>query len=142
MREFREYIQNPKFAIGIALYWAEGAKNKNRLYFANSDSNMHLLFIRFLRQEMDVSDDDITIYIHCHTADQNEILVIEDYWVSLLNLSRSNLRTTYTKKGSQIQHSILKHGVCGVNVSNVKIVQHIFGAIQEYGGFDNLDWLF
>jgi hypothetical protein len=131
----------PLHMAGCMLYWAEGAKRRN-IYFANSDSNMVTLFVRFLRDEMDVTDSEIVIYIHCHTADPDLIREIEDYWVKLLVLSRENLRKTYTKKGSEIKHSILKHGVCGIGVYSVERVQHIFGAIQEYGGFDNPDWLF
>lgn len=132
----------PLHLAGCMLYWAEGGKIRNRLYFANSDPNMHLLFIRFLREEMGIEDSDITINIHCHTSDTEAIRQLEDYWVNLLGLSRSNLRKTYTKKGSEIKRSILEHGVCGVGVSSTEIIQHIYGAIQEYAGFDNPGWLF
>lgn len=131
----------PLHMLGCALYWAEGAKRKN-VYFANSDPNMIILFVRFLREEMNVADSEIVIYIHCHTNIPHEMKEIEDYWIGLLGLSQSNLRKTYTKKGSQIKRSVLAHGVCGVGVYSVELVQHIFGAIQEYGGFDNPDWLF
>jgi len=132
----------PLHMMGCMLYWAEGAKSRNRIYFANSDPNMHKLFIRFLREELNVSDSEITIYIHCHTSDPEKMHEIEDFWLNCLNLARSNHRKTYIKKGSEIQHSILEHGVCGVGVYRTDLVQHIFGAIQEYGGFDNPDWLF
>ena len=132
----------PLHLAGCMLYWAEGGKMRNRLYFANSDPNMHSLFMRFLREEMSVRDAEIVIYIHCHTSEPEEMRKIEDFWVNCLHLTRSNLRKTYTKKGSEIQHSVLKYGVCGVGVYKTELVQHIFGAIQEYGGFDNPDWLF
>ncbi len=131
----------PLHLAGCMLYWAEGAKARNRVYFANSDSNMHLMFIRFLREEMGIQNSEIVIYIHCHTSDPVEIKALEQYWTDLLGLDESNLRKTYTKKGSEIQRSILEHGVCGVGVNRSEIVQHIYGAIQEYGGFDNPDWL-
>jgi hypothetical protein len=132
---------HPLHMAGCMLYWAEGAKRRN-IYFANSDPNMNVFFMRFLREEMAVQESQFAIYIHCHTSDANEIRVLEDYWMNVLGLSRSNLRKTYTKKGSEIQRSILKYGVCGIGVYSVELVEHIFGAIQEYGGFDNPDWLF
>jgi transposase-like protein len=131
----------PLHLAGCMLYWAEGAKHRNRLYFANSDPNMHRLFIRFLREELQVRDADIAIYLHCHTSDPDEITGHEDFWLELLGLSLSNMRKTYIKKGSTIQHSILQHGVCGVNINRVDLVQHIFGAIQAYGDFENPAWL-
>lgn len=133
---------HPLHLAGCMLYWAEGGKIRNRLYFANSDPNMHLLFMRFLREEMGIEDSEITINIHCHTSEPEAIRLLEDYWVNLLGLSRSNLRKTYTKKGSEIKRSILEHGVCGVGIHRTEIVQHIFGAIQEYAGFENPAWLF
>lgn len=131
----------PLHMMGCMLYWAEGAKSRNRIYFANSDPNMHKLFIQFLREELNVMDSEITIYIHCHTNEPDEMQAIEDFWFKCLNLSRSNHRKTYIKKGSEVQHSILEHGVCGVAVYRTDLVQHIFGAIQEYGDFDNPNWL-
>jgi hypothetical protein len=132
----------PLHLAGCMLYWAEGGKIRQRLYFANSDPNMHLLFIRFLREEMNVSDMRITVTIHCHTNNAEEIKKIEDYWINSLSLKRSNLRKTYTKRGSEIKHSTLKYGVCGIGVNDVRTVQHIYGAIQEYGGFEKPEWLF
>jgi hypothetical protein len=132
----------PLHLAGCMLYWAEGAKARNRLYFANSDPNMHCLFMRFLREEMHVRDSEIVVYIHCHTDDPEKMQQLSDYWLQLLKLPRSCHRKTLTKKGSQIQHSVLEHGVCGVGVYKSEVVQHIFGAIQEYAGFDNPDWLF
>src|SRR5688500_2668112 len=52
---------NPLHHAGCMLYWAEGEKSKNTLNFVNSDANMMLLFIQFLREEMQVADDKISI---------------------------------------------------------------------------------
>jgi hypothetical protein len=133
---------SPLHLAGCMLYWAEGGKDRNSLYFANSDANMHQLFMRFLREEMHIENSQMNIYIHCHTDDPEQMNVLEEYWLQLLGLPRTCHRKTFTKKGSEIQHSVLKYGVCGVGVYKSEIVQHIFGAIQEYGGFDNPDWLF
>lgn len=150
-RELREVYQaqgrtkakemRPLHMLGCALYWAEGAKRKN-IYFANSDPNMITIFVRFLREELLVKDSEIVIYIHCHTSIPHEMKMLEYYWINLLGLTSANLRKTYTKKGSEIKRSILEHGVCGVGVYRVDLVQHIFGAIQEYGSFENPAWLF
>lgn len=44
---------------GCMLYWAEGAKSRHNVYLVNSDPNILYLFIRFLRQELHVTDDKI-----------------------------------------------------------------------------------
>jgi hypothetical protein len=131
---------SPLHLAGCMLYWAEGAKKRNHLYFVNSDSNMLQLFIRFLRDELKVDDSDIALYIHCHNAD--DIKRIQQYWTDVLQLPSSCLRKAQVKKGSDTRRNILTHGVCGIAVNRTELVMHIFGAIQEYGGFDNPDWLF
>lgn len=128
--------------IGCMLYWAEGAKARNGIYFANSDSQMLTLFVRFLREELNVAASQIKLLIHCHSDNPTEIQRIERYWLNLFDLPTTALSKTQVKKGSDTRRNILENGVCSVRVYNTELAQHIFGAIQEYGGFENPDWLF
>ena len=128
--------------IGCMLYWAEGAKARNAIYFANSDPNMMLLFTRFLREELKVKDDDMRLLIHCHSHDPNEIQRVEQYWLGLLKLSVSSLNKTQIKQGSDTRKNRLVNGVCSIRVFSTELTHHIYGAIQEYGEFENPAWLF
>lgn len=133
----------PLHLAGCMLYWGEGAKNRNSLCLINSDPNMVVLFTRFLREELNVKDTEITLRIQCHTIDENEIQAIEEFWLFLLKLPRSVLRKTVIKKGNDLlPHKVHKNGFCMVGVHQTKLVQHIFGAIQEYVGFEDVEWLF
>ncbi len=127
--------------IGCMLYWAEGAKSRNAIYFANSDSNMMTLFMQFLRVELGVYNEDVRLLIHCHTNDEEEIARIENYWTDLLQLPTNCLLKTQIKVGSDSRKNILENGVCSIRVYSTELTQQIFGAIQEYSGFDNPDWL-
>lgn len=134
--------KSPLHMMGCMLYWAEGAKTRNEVYFVNSDSNMMLTFIRFLRQEMGIANETMKIHIHCHTTEKEEIANIENYWLDLLQLPRSCLNKTQIKKGTIIRNNVLHHGVCGIRITKTELAQHIYGAIQEYTGLDNPEWLF
>ncbi len=127
--------------MGCMLYWAEGAKGRNGINFVNADPNMLRLFAQFLREELFVLDSEIVIYIHTHTQDAIEIERIVAYWLDLLMLPRSALRKVLFKQGSDTRRNVLQNGVCSLRVYRTDLVQHIFGAIQEYGGFDNPAWL-
>jgi transposase len=127
---------------GCLLYWAEGAKRRNSLIFVNSDPEMMVLFMRFLREEMQIAESTISLVIHCHYQDLVEIQRIENYWLTLLQLPSDCLGKTQIKKGSLIRKNILANGVCTISVNNTHLTQHIYGAIQEYGGFDRPEWLF
>lgn len=126
--------------IGCMLYWAEGTKQRNTLEFVNSDPHMIEIFVRFLREELFVINKDFKVRIHCHDA--NKVTELENYWLGLLGLSRQVLIKTYVKTSSQTRYNRLENGVCTLRVESTEIIQHIFGAIQEYGGFENEDWLF
>ncbi len=133
--------QRPLHLMGCMLYWAEGSKHKNSTYFVNADPHMMRLFGRFLREELDVTPDEMSIHVHCHTTDPDEIHRMETYWLELLDLPREALRKTIYKQGSTTRHTSLMNGLCGLRVNRTEITQHIFGAIQEYGGFEHPDWL-
>ncbi len=134
---------SPLHLAGCMLYWAEGAKDRNTFYFVNSDANMLQLCMRFLREEMAICEADITIRIHCHFNDPFEMRRVEQYWLETLQLPVTAIRKTLFKQGSEKSKHVLANGVCAIRIlKSTHLVQHVFGAIQEYGGFENPDWLF
>jgi len=70
---------------------------------------------------------------------------IERFWLSTLRLPSSCLRkstvNTYSKYSQKKRKNMLPYGTCRVVVHRTSVVQHIYGAIQEYGGFDRPEWL-
>ncbi len=129
--------------IGCMLYWAEGAKStRHVVHFANSHVEMMLVFIRFLREELNVPDDIVKVQIHCYAKSDVERIAIENYWLDLLRLSTDHLHKTQVLKGSSKSKNRLDYGVCSIRVQSTELLMHIFGAIQEYGNFENEDWLF
>jgi hypothetical protein len=133
----------PLHLAGCMLYWAEGGKSRrDAVIFVNSDPNMVRFFIRFLREELEVNDSLISLQIHCHTNVPDEVTSIENYWLDVLALPPSALMKTMYKKGNnEITHRKLLHGVCGIWITRSAVIQHILGAIQEYGGFDEPSWV-
>ena len=120
------------------LYWGEGSKSINTAQLVNSDSNLLILFKKFLYSFWDIGDDDITLNIHCYT-DLHTVEEIENYWINKLSLSRNNLRKTIannlpsSSKNSKKNKS--EYGTARISVNkSTSIVQEIYGAIQEYGG--------
>lgn len=137
----RAKTNNPLHLAGCMLYWAEGGKSRNQIHFANSDPHMQKLFIRFLREEFDVQDESIKVQIHCHSQDEIVQQKCKDYWLDVLDLPESSLNKIQVKKGSETRKNRLEYGICAIRLYSTQITQHIFGAIQEYGRFDNPAWL-
>lgn len=133
------------YLAGCMLYWAEGAKARNTLKVVNADPEILVCFARFLRNHFDVPDEKMRVYCNLfadHVARQNEI---ENYWLDVLGLPRSSLRktmlNTYSKYSQKKRRNKLPYGTTALVVHSTRIVQTIYGSIQEYGGFERLEWL-
>jgi len=131
-------------AIGCMLYWGEGAKTSCDLKMSNSNLNLLRLFKRFLNECYDVPDEAITVRIYCYSNSPFSAASIEQYWLQGLSLSKSNLRKTVIDRISKCslrKKKPLTYGTCHMVVHNVKIIQSIYGALQEYGQFTDDTWL-
>lgn len=131
---------------GCMLYWAEGSKGRNTLALANSDQQMVAFFVRFLRESMCIADERMRLTLNVYTGNGLSILQIEDSWLDLLGLPRSCFRKHQVDNrptsSSGKKRNRLPHGVCTIAVGrSTRELQHIYGAIQEYGGFDEPIWL-
>lgn len=130
---------------GCMLYWAEGAKNRNVVCFANSDVDMVRFFSRFLIESLEVSIEDFTLRLNVYTGNGLSIEEIENQWLTALSLPRSCLRghvVNHTPTSSSgRKKGRLPHGVCQIRIRSTRLVQHIYGAIQEYGGFEMPEWV-
>jgi len=61
---------DPLHLAGCMLYWAEGTKSKNALVLTNSDADMLKFYVRFLRESLQVQDEEITLHINCYLNDE------------------------------------------------------------------------
>ena len=127
------------YCIGCMLFWAEGRKSRNSVSLTNTDENMLKVFVRFLRECFGVKTEEIKVSIGCRSGNGLSVEEIEDHWLRLFALERSNLNKTsvdYDKRstGGKAKHV---YGICEVTVHRTDIVQEIYGFIQEVGGFTN-----
>lgn len=127
------------------LYWAEGAKSRNAVKFVNSDGQMVWFFRRFLTDALGVNLDKLSMALNVYTTNGLTIVEIERYWLELLELPQSAVRkhtlNNLPTSSSGRAKNKLPFGVCTLSVYSSQVVQHIYGAIQEYGGFEEPAWL-
>jgi hypothetical protein len=132
-------------AAGCMLYWAEGAKGRNQVRFCNSDPQMMQVFVQFLRTYFDVRDDDIRVTCHLYADHLERQREVERFWLDVLRLPDSALGKSivnaYSKHSARKRLNVLPYGTCRVVVSKTSVVQSIYGAIQEYAGFERPEWL-
>ena len=127
------------------LYWAEGAKARCAIKFTNSDPRMVNLFRRFLTDSLGIDVRTILVSLNVYTNNGLSIEEIEHYWLGLLGLPVSSVRkhtlNHMPTSSSGRARNKLPYGVCTLVVHNSWMLQHIYGAIQEYGAFDEPTWL-
>jgi transcriptional regulator with XRE-family HTH domain len=133
------------FWAGCMLYWAEGSKDRNHVEFTNSDPQMVGFFVKFLKTYWSLRDEDIRITCNLfadHAAEQRDI---EQFWLDIANLSRESLRRStvnvYSKYSKKKRQNRLPYGTCRVTVCRTRVVQAIYGGIQEIAGFTRDAWL-
>jgi transcriptional regulator with XRE-family HTH domain len=130
---------------GCMLYWAEGEKARNTLSFSNSDPAMVRFFVSFLRSQFNLRNEEIrvTCYLFAdHLPRQREI---EQFWLDVMGLDANSLRKShvnvYSKYSEKKRVNRLPYGTVKVVVNRTRVVQSIYGSIQEYAGFERPAWL-
>jgi transposase-like protein len=131
--------------VGCMLYWAEGEKDRNALRFYNSDPEMVRFFVFFLKKYFDLRDEEIKITCNLfadHVQRQREI---EQFWLEVAQLPEYSLGKSYvnaySKHSKKKRTNRLPYGTVRVTVCRTRVVQSIFGSIQEYAGFARPAWL-
>jgi transcriptional regulator with XRE-family HTH domain len=135
----------PLHIAGCMLYWAEGSRARNQIRFTNSDPEMVRFFVHFLRAYFELEESDIRLTCNLfadHLERQEEI---ERFWLETAGLPGSCLCrstvNTYSKYSQKKRQNKLPYGTCRVTVSRTRVAQSIYGAIQEYVGFERAAWL-
>jgi hypothetical protein len=131
---------------GCMLFWAEGSKARNEAVFCNSDANMVSFVRRFFSECFELPPDRFSVRLNVYTGNGLTLRPIEDHWLWALELPRSCLRkhclNHFPTSSSGSKRNKLPYGVCTLRVlKSTHIVQHIYGAIQEYAGFEQPRWL-
>lgn len=94
-----------KWLIGVALFWAEGSKEKeyapgSNLVFNNSDPKMIRYYIYWLTACCEVLKESIVLTLYIHKHKEKEIKNIQDYWTDYLDFPRDYIRGVYYKKST------------------------------------------
>jgi DNA-binding transcriptional regulator YdaS (Cro superfamily) len=145
--EGRRLVQqrDASYAAGCMLYWAEGAKERNSAKIVNSDPELLRTFATFLRRHFGVADESMLIRCNLFADHLERQQEIEAFWLATLGLPPTSLRRSmvnvYSKYSLKKRTGRLPYGTCELRVYSTRIVQTIYGSIQEYGGFERAAWL-
>ncbi len=121
-KEIRKLSKRELFLIGVALYWAEGSKEKNnrpggRVVFSNSDPNMVNIFLKWLLEIIKLSREKIYLNIVLHETSSHRIAEVRKYWLEKTGFPEENFKKIYFKKNK-------------INIKRKNIGMNYFGLIR------------
>lgn len=127
------------------LFWGEGSKSRNSAQIVNSDVELLRLFVAFARHYFGVADEGFRVRCSLFADHESRQREIEQFWLDALGLPRVCLTQSvvnrYSRSSGRTRQNRLPYGTCRITIHDVRIVQHLYGAIQEYGRFERPEWL-
>ncbi|MBI4993902.1 hypothetical protein HZC33_03045 [Candidatus Wolfebacteria bacterium] len=100
--EIKNISNRELWLIGISLYWAEGAKQKEhnvsqKVVFSNGDPLMIKLFLKWLKEILKIPDSDIFFEIYTHENLKNKNTQTIKYWSKITNSPKYKFDRIYYK---------------------------------------------
>ena len=106
---------------------------------------MVAFFLAFLVDTLGVDRRDVRVDLHLFADHREHLRRVEHFWLETLGLPAACLRAStvnaYSRSSKRKRTNMLPHGTCRLAVHSTRVVQHIYGAIQEYGRFERPAWL-
>jgi len=136
-QEIKKLSLKDLFLVGVALYWAEGTKSENirtsdaRLSFANSDPHMIAIFMRFIRENLKISDVRVRAAIHIHPNLGRRSAV--QYWSKVTGLPGDHfVIINRTSRASRYRRPLrsLPYGTVHIRINDRKLFFRMNGWID------------
>ena len=135
------------FLMGIMLYWAEGAKEKQYrlgqgVSFSNSDFKMIKIFIKWLKDCLKTPDDRINFDVYIHDNNKYRLNEVKLFWSKVTGFPINKFGKIYFKKHKiktlrknidSNYHGLLRVRVLRSTYINRRIAGWIEGICQKWG---------
>ena len=118
--------------IGAMLYWAEGYKTDKAsgIDFANSDPDMVLLFVTFLRNRYDLDQRKLHFSLFYYSDQALSKLV--GFWSKKLDAPGSQFKTHYEHPDPKTGRRKMLYGVLHVRYFDKKLLRDVLNLIESY----------
>lgn len=136
VKKIKGLSKNDLLLIGASLYWGEGTKSENRsgnlsLAFSNSDPDMIKVFMRFMREVLEVNEEKIRAGVHIYSSiNPNQA---KKFWsgVTKLPIDRFYI-VNQVSRASQGKRAFnqLPYGTVVIKVNNRKLFFKVKGMIK------------
>ncbi|MCX6810678.1 MAG: hypothetical protein NTY30_03025 [Candidatus Berkelbacteria bacterium] len=116
---------------GIMLYWGEGTKMGNSVVFSNSDPQMIVLFLAFLRTVCGIDENRLHLLLHVYD-DQNE-MQLKSFWSRITNIPINQFSKTFVHHGKTGSYKkVSKFGTISLRYSDKELLRVINDWIDKF----------
>lgn len=119
---FQKLMSDHTFLIGVALYWAEGAKRHGSFQFVNSDSDMVAFMYKWIQKYLGISHERIKCRLFIHRIQGYEHS--ERFWAGKLGIDPNEFQKTIYKP---TRHAIKKNpnyrGCVRLNITSIRALR-------------------
>jgi hypothetical protein len=103
--EIKDISIRELFLIGVIMYWAEGAKEKeyypgSQLQFSNMDPKMIQVFLVWLIKACKIDKNMIIFNIFLHQTHKNRVKEVRAYWSKITGFPINSFSSIYWKKNN------------------------------------------
>jgi hypothetical protein len=118
--------------IGIMLYWGEGYKAGNDMVdFANSDEDMIVLFVEFLRKICGINEKKLRVYSYFYS--NHNISKNIKYWSKITKIPKKQFTKPYIRHDfRENKKNKMIHGLIHIRYGDKKLLNLIKNWINEY----------
>ena len=115
----------------LMLYWAEGYKSPGGVVvdFANSDPDMIIIFVRFIRTIYRVDEKRFRILLYCY-ADQ-DVPALVSFWSDLTEIPQDQFTKPYVRTDFRENGRKMRHGMVHIRYADKKLFLCIIGSIDS-----------
>lgn len=139
-KEFKQLKSDPLFIAGVALYWAEGYKmgaqgsRWKSVDFANADSSMITMMMRFFRKFCTESDQEFTMQIiaHANVSGKKALLHWSETTAIPIKQFLKVSRSTHIASKKVRPSNRLPFGTLHIRINNVDKFFQLIGWIDEF----------
>lgn len=123
--EFIEFIRDPLFTVGLALYWGEGSKKSSGSEIINSDPMILKIMIQWAERFLHISRESLKARLYMHRQYANENL--ETFWIRTLKLQEIQMKKTIFKKSQfEFKKNQAYKGCLRIHLGGIHELRKIF----------------
>jgi len=127
--------------VGLALWWAEGDKNRWRVCVTNSDPDVIRLFVQWMREVYNVPMRKFRAQIHVHQ--DTDSTKAQRFWRRIIGIAKEQFSKTSVKRTSSVvRERRLPYGTCKVMVHDARLFDLVRSRWSQIQSLTGSRWSF